>query len=127
MEYLFLIYSEERREPRPGTKQFSDYLEARLAFEDGLKAKGILRRSAVLQPVATATTVRVRRGEPQTTDGPFPETEEQLGGFYVLSCRDLDEALDYAARIPEATHGAIEVRPIRRFDESASVRESCLD
>ena len=127
MEYLFLIYSEESREPRPGTKEFSDSLEARLAFQEGLKAKGILRRSAVLQPVATATTVRVRGGKPQTTDGPFAETEEQLGGFYVLSCRDLDEALDYAARIPEATHGAVEVRPIRRFDERAGVRESCLD
>ena len=118
MEYLFLIYCDERREPRPGTKQFSDYLDALLAFQDELKRKGVHRRSAALQPVSTATTVRIRRGEPLTTDGPFAETEEQLAGFYVLSCKNLDEALDYAARIPAVSHGAIEVRPIRRLDES---------
>jgi hypothetical protein len=116
MQYLFLIYLDEAREPNPGTKEFDDYLEACLAFTAEVKAKGIHHRSAALQPVATATTVRVREGKPLTTDGPFAETEEQLGGFYLLECRDLDEALEYAGRIPTAAHGAIEIRPVLRFE-----------
>ena len=69
-------------------------------------------RASGTQPVATATTVQVRGGQVLTTDGPFAETKEQLGGFYILECKDLDEALEYAARIPTAKHGSIEVRPV---------------
>jgi hypothetical protein len=70
-----------------------------------------------LQPAATATTVRVRDGERLLTDGPYAETKEQLGGFYMLECKDLDEALSWAARIPEAKTGSIEVRPVMVYDE----------
>jgi hypothetical protein len=69
-----------------------------------------------LQPVATATTVRVRDGERMLTDGPYAETKEQLGGYYLLECKDLDDALNWAARIPEAKSGAIEVRPVMDYD-----------
>ncbi len=112
MQYLFLIYSDEAQEPSPGTKEFDEYLGAYFALTDEVKAKGVHRNSAALQPVATATTVRVRGGKPLTSDGPFAETKEQLGGFYLLECRDLDEALEYAAKIPTVKHGSIEVRPV---------------
>ncbi|MCI0832319.1 MAG: YciI family protein, partial [Chloroflexi bacterium] len=69
-----------------------------------------------LQPVPTATTVRVRDGETVTTDGPFAETKEQLGGFYLLNCKDLDEAIVYAAKIPLAPTGSVEVRPVMEFE-----------
>ena len=69
-----------------------------------------------LQPIATATTVRVRDGERMLTDGPYAETKEQLGGYYLLECKDLDDALDWAAQIPEAKTGAIEVRPIMDYE-----------
>ena len=74
------------------------------------------RASGALQPISTATTVRVRDGKTQTTDGPFAETKEQLGGYYLLNCKDLDEAIEYAAKIPSAVHGTIEIRPIMKFD-----------
>lgn len=115
MQYLFLIYSDETVEPNPGTREFDDYLRAYFAFTGEVKAKGIHEQSAALQPVATATTVRVRNGKAVTADGPFADTGEQLGGFYLLECKDLDEALDYAAKIPTIKHGAIEVRPVLRF------------
>ena len=114
MQYAFLIYCDEDDEPHPGRTEFDSYLEAFVDFTDEVKAKGIHLGSAELQPVGTATTVRVRNGTPLATDGPFAETKEQLGGFYLLECRDLDEALDYAARIPAARHGSIEVRPLNR-------------
>jgi len=120
MQYLFLIYSDEAREPKRGTKEFDEYLGAYVALTDEVKAKGIHEGSAPLQPVATATTVRVRDGKCLTTDGPFAETKEQLGGFYLLECRDLDEALDYAARIPTAKHGSIEVRPLLQLERDSA-------
>ena len=72
--------------------------------------------SNALQGIATATTVRVRDGKAEATDGPFAETKEQLGGYYLLDCKDLDEAIEYAAKIPSAKHGSIEIRPIMKFD-----------
>ena len=114
MQYAFLIYCDEDDAPPPGTTELDSYLRAYSHFTDEVKAKGIHVASAELQPVGTATTVRLRDGKPLATDGPFAETEERLGGFYLLECRDLDEALDYAARIPAARHGSIEVRPVNR-------------
>lgn len=114
MQYAFLIYCDEADEPRPGTTELDSYVRAYLDFTDEVKAKGIHVGSAELQPAGTATTVRVREGKPLATDGPFAETMEQLGGFYLLECRDLDEALEYAARFPTARHGSIEVRPVNR-------------
>jgi hypothetical protein len=116
MQYAFLIYCDEAKEPGPGTKELEDYLGAYLAFTDEVKARGIHTESAALQPVATATTVRVREGKLLTTDGPFAETKEQLAGLYLLTCKDLDEALEYAARIPTSRHGSIEVRPVLELE-----------
>ena len=69
-----------------------------------------------MQPVTTATTVRVRDGKTETMDGPFAETKEQLGGYYLLDCKDLDEAIEYAAKIPSSVHGSIEIRPVMLFE-----------
>jgi len=79
---------------------------------DEMKAAGVLVSNNGLSPVATATTVRVREGKALITDGPFAETHEQLGGFFLLDCKDLDEALSWAAKIPSASLGSIEVRPL---------------
>jgi len=116
MQYLCLIYSNEKTEPQYGTPEFeqliADYTEfGKLIAKDGVHVAG-----EALQPVATATTVRVRGGKTDTTDGPFAETKEQLGGFYVLDCKDLDQALHYAAKIPSAKHGSVEVRPVMVFE-----------
>jgi hypothetical protein len=86
-----------------------------LAFSDELREKGIRLGGEALQPVDTATTVRVRNGKASITDGPFAETKEQLAGFYLIDAKDLDEAIQIAARIPPARVGSIEVRPVREL------------
>ena len=116
MQYLMLIYTEESTDPRPGTPDGDEYLNAYMRYTEEVKQKGLMQGSNALQPVATATTVRVRDGKTNTTDGPFAETKEQLGGYYLLDCKDLDEAIEYAAKIPSAVHGSIEIRPIMTFD-----------
>ena len=85
--------------------------------------KGVLVAGEALYPTQTATTVRVRDGERAVTDGPFAETKEQLGGFYVLECKDLDDAIEWAAKIPGAQFGSIEVRPVMVFDEAGNIVE----
>lgn len=117
MQYAFLIYCDEAGEPKPGTPEFDDDLRAYLAFTDEAKARDLHRESAALQPVATATTVRVRNGKPLITDGPFADTEEQLAGLYLLECENLDEALEYAAKIPTVKRGSIEIRPLLPLGE----------
>ena len=84
-------------------------------FGKAVADAGVLRGGNALQPSGTATTVRVRNGETLTTDGPYAETKEQLGGYYLLECEHLDEALRWAAQIPGASDGSVEVRPIRTF------------
>ncbi|MCA9599634.1 MAG: YciI family protein [Myxococcales bacterium] len=112
MQYLLLIYESEAvgagRDPEARRKLTSDYV----AFTEDIKAKGNFVAGDALEPVSTATTVRVREGKTLTTDGPFAETKEQLGGYYLIEAKDLDEALAIAARIPSAKMGSIEVRPI---------------
>jgi hypothetical protein len=81
-------------------------------FMDEMNGRGVLQTGERLRPTSDATTVRVREGETLTTDGPFAETKEQVGGFYLVDCKDLDEAIEIAAKIPAAAHGSIEVRPI---------------
>lgn len=112
MQYVFLIYTDESTDPAPGSPELTAMMTEYGAFGKDVKAKGAYQFGLPLEPVATATTVRVRSGKTLTTDGPFAETKEQLGGFYVLECKDLDEALKYAARIPGAKLGSIEVRPV---------------
>ena len=115
MQYLLLIYDAEKEwEAMPEAernKMFGEYM----AFTNDIKASGHHRAGEALQPVHTATTVRVRGGKTSTTDGPFAETREQLGGFYLIEAKDLDEATRIAARIPSARIGCIEVRPLMTF------------
>jgi hypothetical protein len=85
------------------------------AFTEGIRKSGHYVAGEALQPVQTATTVRVRNGKTSTTDGPFAETKEQLGGFYMIDARDLNDALQVAAKIPSARTGTIEVRPVEVF------------
>ncbi len=116
MRYLLLIYTPETSE---GTSNDAggDDIEAYNAFTREVRGRGVLEAGEALHPTASATTVRVRDGQTVTTDGPFAETKEALGGFYLVNAKDLDEAIELAAKIPGARHGSIEVRPI--FDWSA--------
>jgi hypothetical protein len=112
MQYLLLIYSAEGAGPQPGEAEFGPFMNDYFAFTNEVKERGIFEAGQPLEPVSTATTVRVRGDETQISDGPFAETKEVLGGYYLLNCKDLDEALECAAKIPSAKYGSIEVRPI---------------
>ncbi|NGY60158.1 YciI family protein [Lentzea sp. NEAU-D13] len=112
MHYMFLIYNCEDR-PKPGDPRFEEILTRVNAFADECRRRGVFVAGDPLKPVSTATTVRVREGKAMLTDGPFAETHEHLGGYYLLDCRDLDEALELAEMVPQAHFGAtIEVRPV---------------
>jgi hypothetical protein len=108
VQYLLLIYSDENRDAEAD----EDVLRRYGAFTQEVRDSGKLVTADRLQPTTTATTVRIRNGETLVTDGPFAETKEQLGGFYLLECENIDEALEYAAKIPAAESGSIEVRPV---------------
>lgn len=112
MQYMFLIYSAEGSDPQPGTPEFDQMMQGYRAFTEEVREAGIMREGAPLEPVDTATTVRLRDGSPSVVDGPFAETKEVLGGYYILDCENLDEATAYAAKIPTAAYGSIEVRPV---------------
>jgi hypothetical protein len=107
---MFLIYDDESPAAMP-----EGVYEAYGRFTEMVNQRGVMRAGDPLERSDTATTVRVRGGKATTTDGPFAETKEILGGYYILDCKDLDEALEYAAQIPTATFGSIEVRPIREM------------
>jgi hypothetical protein len=109
MQYMLLIYSAESDEPN---QDQATLMAEYGAFTQGIVQNGNLKSADRLKPVATATTVRVREGKTLTTDGPFAETREQLGGYYLVEAKDLDEAVGIAAKVPTAKHGSIEVRPI---------------
>lgn len=111
MEYLLLIYANEAEESKMTEAQIGVMYQEYVAFTEGIQKSGNLRSGKQLQPVSTATTVRFRDGKRTVTDGPFAETREQLGGFYMIEAKDLDEALAIAERIPART-GSVEVRPI---------------
>ena len=108
MKYLCLVYSEEKKlEGMPDDEC--------VAYDEEIRKRGLCLASEALQPVRTATTVRVRDGKVSVTDGPFAETKEQLAGFYLIDARDLNEAIQVASKIPPAHVGSIEVRPIREL------------
>ncbi len=116
MQFMCLIYSADGTGPKPGTPEFGPYMKAYGDFTETVRSDGKFVAGDALQPVATATTVSVRNNKTETMDGPFAETKEQLGGYYLLDCEDLDEATKYAAMIPTATHGRIEIRPVVVWD-----------
>lgn len=108
MQYIALIYFPEEGREAIQPRMWQEYG----AFTQEMIAKGHFKAGDALAPVSTATTVQVRNGKAQIKDGPYAETKEQLGGFYILECRDLDEAISLAKRIPDAANGVIELRPI---------------
>jgi hypothetical protein len=111
MRYLLLIYTPETDEVPPDDVAAASHA-AYAAFTRDVKERGLFQAGEALTPTSTATTVRVVKGDTVTTDGPFAETKEALGGFYLIEARDLDEAIETAAKIPAAAFGSIEVRPI---------------
>jgi hypothetical protein len=111
MRYALLIYGAETTEPPPDEDQ-RQVMAAYNAFTQEIRERGLYAGGEALEPTVTATTVRVRDGQTLTTDGPFAETKEALGGFYLVDARDLDEAIELAAKIPGAWNGSIEIRPV---------------
>lgn len=116
MQYMLLIYSAEGSGPQPGTPEFGPFMQGYMDFTEKVKKDGKFVAGDALQAISTATTLSIRNGKTNTMDGPFAETKEQLGGYYLLECTDLDDALNYAAMIPTATYGRIEVRPLVVWD-----------
>jgi hypothetical protein len=119
MQYLLLIYTEEPTDVVP-EDLMAEEMEAYNKFGEWVNERGLFRAGEALHPTSAATTVRVRDGKTVATDGPFAETKEALGGFYLIEAANLDEAIDAAARIPGAKHGSIEIRPIWEFAASAT-------
>jgi hypothetical protein len=116
MKYMALIYGNDALGSQATPEQMDAVMAAYNVFGEEAHKHGVMVSGEALQPTSTATTVRVREGKTLITDGPFAETKEQLGGFYILDCPTLDEALEWAAKIPGAHTGSIEVRPIVEFN-----------
>ncbi len=118
MKYLCLVYYDEAKLDALSKSEFDALVNESLAYDDQLRKGGHFVAANALESVQTATTLRTRNGRLSTTDGPFAETKEQLGGFILIQARDLNEALQLAAKIPPARLGCIEVRPIRELYRS---------
>lgn len=116
MQYMLLIYSDPALEPVYGTSEFEDMMGSFFALNERMKADKVLVSGEGLQGVETATSIRQRGGKVETMDGPFAETREHLGGYYVIDVPDLDAALRYAAMLPSVTWGTIEVRPLMTYN-----------
>lgn len=112
MKYICLLYFDGTQWPEIPKPEQEKWLNEVFAYRESIKKSGHYLASNALQPAPTATTVRVRHGKVLTTDGPFAETKEQLGGYYLIEARDLEEAIQIAAKNPGAHYGSIEVRPI---------------
>ncbi len=112
MRYALLICTDENTVAAASAEDTATMMKEYDVFTQDIAARGILQAGERLRPTTDATTVRVRDGEVLLSDGPFAETKEQMGGYYIVDCKDLDEAIEVASRIPGARHGSIEVRPI---------------
>jgi hypothetical protein len=123
MKYAFTIYGDESQRESATPEQQQEMSQAYGVLTQEMQDKGVLVAGDGLYPTSTATTVRVRDGARDVTDGPFAETKEQLGGFYVLDVKDLDEAIEWAAKIPGSQFGSIEIRPVMVFDEAGNLVE----
>lgn len=122
MKYMLLIYNNQLEAPQFTPEEQQANAKAWFAFGAEAQAAGVLLYNDGLAPVTSATTVRVRDGKTLTTDGPFAETHEQLGGYYMIDCKDLDEAISWAAKIPGARYGSIEIRPINVWTQARDER-----
>ena len=112
MRYMLLICTDQTAIGALSPDEESAMLAGYAAFGEEMGRRGVLQDGNRLRPTTDATTVRVQNGDVLTSDGPFAETKEQIGGYYVVDCKDLDEAIEVASKIPAAGHGAVEVRPI---------------
>lgn len=116
MQFMILIYNDPAREPAYGTPAFQEMMAGFFALNARMKADGVLRGGEGLKGVETATSLRIKNGKVETMDGPFAETREHLGGYYVIDVPELDAALTYAALVPSARWGTIEVRPLMDYN-----------
>ncbi|MGV2976425.1 YciI family protein [Roseibium sp.] len=118
MKYMMLIYADPAREPVYGTPEFEKMMAGYFALSEKLTADGVMLAGEGLKEAETAKALRVRGGKVETMDGPFAETKEHLGGFYLIDVPDLDTALGYAAQIPSAEYGTVEVRPVMDYPDA---------
>ena len=120
MKYLTLMYSDEKADAdiRASKEKFDAVMGEWNAYTEALQKAGVMVAGAALHPTSAATTVRVQNGKQVTTHGPFAETKEQLGGYYLLECKNLDEAIEWAAKCPGARVGPIEVRPVAEHSQA---------
>ena len=116
MKYALLIYSDESTAVAPGSPESEEMMQRYFSFTQDINNEGVNKGGEALNGVDTATTVRIRGGELQVTDGPFAETKEQLGGFYLVETDNLDQAINVASRIPGAETGSVEVRTVFDFE-----------
>ncbi len=112
MHYMALIYAAPGAGPQPGTPEFDAFMKGYFEATETYKKDGVYVAGDALHGTEQATSLRIRNGKTETMDGPFAETKEMLGGYYLFDCKDLDEALKYAAMIPTAAYGTIELRPV---------------
>ena len=119
MQYMLLIYGDEKSWHSMPPAELTKVMQAYESYSKELAASGALRSGSELAPIASATTVRVRNGKVLTTDGPFAETKEQLGGYYLIDVANLDEAIKWAAKVPSALNGSIEIRPQTEHQSNA--------
>ena len=119
MTYMLLLYSDPALEPAYGTPEFQAMMKGYFDLNERLKADGVLLGGEGLQGVETATSLRIKDGKVETMDGPFATTKEHLGGYYVIDVPDLDAALNYAALVPSAHYGTIEVRPLMDYNPAS--------
>jgi len=117
MKYLLLMYASEAETPQYTPEEFQVVAQAWRRFAEEATAAGVLLGNNGLSSVNDATTVRVRNDKTLTVDGPFAETHEQLGGYYLLDCQDIDEAIRWASKIPIAKYSSIEIRPLNSYSQ----------
>ncbi|MGH8354582.1 MAG: YciI family protein [Pseudomonas sp.] len=118
MQYLCLIYFEEKKLGALSTDEYHAVVDECLTYEERLQQSGHFIAAEALQPIESATTLRLQNGKLSITDGPFAETKEQLGGFYLIEAKDLNEAIQVAAKIPPGRLGCIEVRPLKTLNQA---------
>ncbi len=116
MKYIALIYSDGSG-PQPGDPEFEEYMQGYYAASKTYEEAGVMLGGEALQDTSTATSLRIRDGKTETMDGPFAETKERLGGFYLLDCKDIDQAIEMASLIPDARYGTVEIRPIMEIPD----------
>lgn len=123
MKYALTIYGDESAAENASPEEMGAVTQAYGQVTQEMQDAGVYVAGEGLYPTPTATTVRVRDDDRTVTDGPYAETKEQLGGFYLLDCKDLDEAIEWAAKIPGAQQGSVEIRPVMVFDEAGNLVE----